>query len=115
MVLKKCQTLWETTREAKIFDHISLNKGCDVGVLRQFMHMPLGWCVSSHCICLESPRKGHIDKQNCHFCVEAYFNLAYTGDRGDRKSTTSYCTYVGEIDYMQFYMFNALIFNDIKP
>lgn len=34
-------------------------------------------------------------KKNDHLRLEAYSNVNYVGDRGDRKSTSSFCTFLG--------------------
>ena len=39
--------------------------------------------------------KGLIYRRHDHLRIEAYSDAGYVGDKGDRKSTTRYCTYVG--------------------
>ena len=34
-------------------------------------------------------------RKHRHVCISGYSNSGYVGDRGDRKSTTGYCTFVG--------------------
>ena len=36
-----------------------------------------------------------IYRQHGHLRIEAYSDAGYEGDKGDRKSTTYYCTYIG--------------------
>ena len=42
----------------------------------------------------DAPRKGLIYKRSGNLKVEAYSDSGYVGDRGDRKSTSSFGTYV---------------------
>ena len=42
-----------------------------------------------------APSKGHIYRHHDHLCIGTYSDARYAGDKGDRKSTTGYCTYVG--------------------
>ena len=42
-----------------------------------------------------APGKRLIYRCHDHLRIEAYSDAGYAGDKGDRKSTTSYCTYVG--------------------
>ena len=39
--------------------------------------------------------KGFVYKRSSHLRVEAYLDLGNAGDKGDRKSTSDFCTYVG--------------------
>ena len=39
--------------------------------------------------------KGFIYRHHDHLHIEAYSYVGYAGDKGDQKSTTRYCTYVG--------------------
>ena len=39
--------------------------------------------------------KGLIYQRHDHLRIEAYSDAGYAGDKGDRKSTIGYCTYVG--------------------
>ena len=41
-----------------------------------------------------TPRKGLIYRRHDHLRIEAYSDVEYAGDKGDRKSTTGYCRYV---------------------
>ncbi|KAK4410342.1 Retrovirus-related Pol polyprotein from transposon RE1 [Sesamum angolense] len=43
-----------------------------------------------------SPRKGLLFKRHGHVKIEAYSDADYAGAKDDRKSTSGYCTYVGE-------------------
>ena len=42
-----------------------------------------------------APRRGLIYRLHGHLRIEAYSDAGYAGDKGDRKSTTCYCTYIG--------------------
>ena len=42
------------------------------------------------------PRKGLVYKKHGHVRISGYSDSEYAGDRGYRKSTTGYCTFVGE-------------------
>ena len=42
-----------------------------------------------------APGKGLIYQRHDHIRIEAYSDAGYAGDKGDQKSTTGYCTYVG--------------------
>ena len=70
-----------------------------VSVLNQFMHEPcmVHWDgalrVLGYIKC--APGKGLIYQRHDHLRIEAYSDARYAGDKGDRKSTTRYCTYVG--------------------
>ena len=39
--------------------------------------------------------KGLVYKKRGHLVVKAYSNSSYAGDKGDKKSISGYCTYVG--------------------
>ena len=39
--------------------------------------------------------KGLVYRKNGYLRIEAYSDSGYAGDRGDRKSTSGYCSYVG--------------------
>ena len=43
----------------------------------------------------KAPGKGLVYRRNGHLNIEAYLDSSYTRDRGDQKSTSGYCTYVG--------------------
>ena len=49
----------------------------------------------SSCVYQAALGKGLIYQSHDHLRIEAYFDARYVGDKGDRKSTTRYCTYVG--------------------
>ena len=42
-----------------------------------------------------APGRGLIYRRHSHLCIEAYTDVGYKGDKGYRKFTTGYCTYVG--------------------
>ena len=41
------------------------------------------------------PEKGLVYRKHGHVHISGYSNSEYAGDRGDKKSTTGYCTFVG--------------------
>jgi len=41
------------------------------------------------------PEKWLVYRKYGHVHIFGYFDSGYAGDRGDRKSTTGYCTFVG--------------------
>jgi len=43
-----------------------------------------------------SPGKSLLYKKYEHVRIFDYSNSGYAGDKGDKKSTTSYCTFIGE-------------------
>ena len=43
----------------------------------------------------DTPERGLVYEKYGHLDVEAYSNSGYTGNKGDKKSTLGYCTYVG--------------------
>ena len=42
-----------------------------------------------------SPGKGWLYKKHGHVRIFGYSDSGYASDKGDRKSTTGYCTFVG--------------------
>jgi len=40
--------------------------------------------------------KGLLYKKHGHIRISGYSDSDYVGDKGDKKSTTGYCTFVGE-------------------
>jgi len=42
-----------------------------------------------------SPEKGLLYKKHRHVRIFGYSDSGYAGNKGDRKSTTGYCTFVG--------------------
>ena len=42
-----------------------------------------------------SPGKGLIYSKHGYLQIDAYSDSGYAGDKGDKKSTSGYCTYVG--------------------
>ena len=71
----------------------------DVSVLSHFMHEPcvVHWEGPLRVLVYikRAPGKGLIYRRHDHLCIKAYSDVGYAGDKGDRKSTTGYCTYVG--------------------
>ena len=69
-----------------------------VSVLSQFMQEPrvMHWgCITSSYVYQAYSGKGLIYQRHDHLRIEAYSDAGYTKDKGDQKSTTGYCTYVG--------------------
>ena len=70
-----------------------------IGVLSRFMHQPreTNWLAAMRILpyiksCLG---KGLVYRKHEHVCIFGYSDSGYAGDRGDRKSTTGYYTFVG--------------------
>ena len=70
-----------------------------VSVLSQFMHEPrmVHWEGALRVLAYikRAPGKGLIYRRHDHLRIEACSDVGNAGDKGDRKSTTGYCTYVG--------------------
>ena len=70
-----------------------------VGILSQFMQEPrtVHWLGVIRVLAYvkKALGKGLIYKKNGHVLIKAYSDSDYAGDKGDRKSTSGYCTYVG--------------------
>ena len=70
-----------------------------VSLLSQFMQEPrqVHWEGALRVLAYikNAPGRGLIYRRHGHTRVEAYSDAGYAGDKGDRKSTTGYCTYVG--------------------
>jgi len=70
-----------------------------VGLLSQFMHKPqevhLQGALRVLAYVKEAPGKGFLYKNHGHLDVATYFDSGYANDKGDRKSTSGFCTYVG--------------------
>ena len=70
-----------------------------VSVLSQFMQEPrqVHWEGALRVLAYikHAPGRGLIYRRHGHLRVEAYSDAGYAGDKGDRKSTTGFCTYVG--------------------
>ena len=69
-----------------------------VSVLSQFMQEPrmMHWgCITSYYVYQACSGKGLIYQHHDHLCIEAYSDAGYTKDKGEQKSTTGFCTYVG--------------------
>ena len=71
-----------------------------VGILSRFMHKPreVHWTATLRIIAYikSSPRKGLLYKRYEHVRIFGYSDSGYEGDKRDMKSTTGYCTFVGE-------------------
>ena len=69
-----------------------------VSVLSHFMHEPrmVHWEGALRVLAYikRAPSKGLIYRCHDHLRIEAYSDVGYAGDKGDKKSTTGYCTYV---------------------
>ena len=69
-----------------------------VGLLNQFMHEPrmVHWKGALRVLAYieRTLDRGLIYQKHEHLHVEAYSESNYVGDKGDRKSTFGYCTYV---------------------
>ena len=70
-----------------------------VSVLSQFMQEPrrVHWEGALRVLAYikRAPGRGLIYRRHGHLRIEAYSDAGYVSDKGDRKSTTSYCTYIG--------------------
>jgi len=71
-----------------------------VGVLSRFMHQPreVHWTAALRILVYikSSPEKGLLYKKHGHVRILNYSDSGYAGDKRDGKSTTGYCTFVGE-------------------
>jgi len=69
-----------------------------VGVLSRFMHKPreAHWSAALRILAYikSCPRKDMVYKKHGHVHISGYSDSGYVGDRGDRKSTTGYCSFV---------------------
>ena len=69
-----------------------------VGLLSQFMHEPreIHWQGALHVLAYIKGTSGQglVYEKQGHLDVETYSNFDCARDRGDRKSTLGYCTYV---------------------
>jgi len=70
-----------------------------VGVLSRFMHQlrETHWSAALRILayiksCLG---KGLVYRKHRHVRISGYFNSGYAGDRGDKKCTIGYCTFIG--------------------
>ena len=70
-----------------------------VALLSQFMHAPqdIHWHAALRVLAYlkHAPGRGLLYQRHGHLRVEAYSDAGYAGDRGDRKSTSGFCTFVG--------------------
>ena len=71
-----------------------------VRVLSRFMHQPreIHWLAAIRVLAYikSYPGKGLVYKKHGHVRISGYSDSRYAGDREDRKSTTEYCTFIGE-------------------
>ena len=71
-----------------------------VGVFSRFMYQSreTHWLVMIRILIYikNCPGKDLVYEKYGYVRISEYSDLGYTGDRGDRKSTTGYCTFVGE-------------------
>lgn len=70
-----------------------------MGLLSLFMHKPrlIHWLETLRVLAYikSTPSQGFVYRKHGHTQVEAYSKSGYVGDKGDKKSTSGYCTYVG--------------------
>ena len=70
-----------------------------IGLMSQFMHEPrvVHWTGALRVLVYIKgvPEKSLLFEKHGHLNIEAFSDSSYTGDKTDRKSTSSYCTYVG--------------------
>ncbi|KAK8913906.1 hypothetical protein KSP39_PZI024435 [Platanthera zijinensis] len=70
-----------------------------VGKVSQFMQAPRECHLQSALKILEyvkaAPGKGLLFQKHGHLRVEAYSDSSYADDKGDRKSTSGFCTFIG--------------------
>ena len=69
-----------------------------IRLLTQFVHEPrlVHWRSAFDVLAyIKAPGKGLIYKKHGHLQVEAYLDSSYASDKGDKKSISGYCTYVG--------------------
>jgi len=71
-----------------------------VGVLSRFMHQPreIHWTATLRFLTYikSSLEKDLLYKKHEHIRIFCYSDSGYVGDKGNRKSITGYCTFVGE-------------------
>ncbi|XP_020243321.1 uncharacterized protein LOC109821552 [Asparagus officinalis] len=70
-----------------------------VGVLSRFMHKPreVNWTAALKILAYikSCPGKGLLYKKHGHTHISIFSDAGYTGDIGDRKSTSGFCTFIG--------------------
>jgi len=70
-----------------------------VGVLSIFMHRPreTRWLAAMRVLTYikSCPEKELVYRKHGHVHISGCSDSGYAGDRGDMKSTTGYCTFVG--------------------
>ena len=77
---------------------------CEFGIIN--FVLPMFVCFNDRIKCFvralrvlayikRAPGRGLIYRRHDHLCIEAYSDTGYAGDKGDRKSTIGYCTYIG--------------------
>ena len=71
-----------------------------VGILSRFMHQlrEAHWSAALKVLAYikSCPGKCLVYRKHEHVIISGYSDSGYTGDIGDKKSTTRYCTFVGE-------------------
>ena len=69
-----------------------------VEVLSRFMHQArkTHWLIAMRVLTYikSCPRKELVYRKHGHVHISGYSDSEYAGDRGDRKSTTGYCTFI---------------------
>jgi len=69
-----------------------------VGVLSRFIHQPIKvlWTAALRTLAYikSSPGKDLLYKKHEHVYIFCYSDSGYAGNKGDKKSTTVYCTFV---------------------
>lgn len=78
--------------------HTHSDVTCAVGVVSQFMHCPseehMDAIIQILCYLKSSHGKGLMFSKNNHLNVDGYTNADWVGNISDRKSTSSYFTFV---------------------
>ena len=71
-----------------------------IRVLSRFMHQPreTHWLAVTRVLVYIKSCLGKrlVYRKHGHVHISGYSNSGYTGERGDKKSTTDYCTFIGE-------------------
>ena len=80
--------------------HTRLDIAYSINVISQFMHDPREPHLQVAYRVLHyfkgNPRKGILFKKNNTLALEAYTDADYAGSLVDRRSTTGYCTFLGD-------------------
>ena len=68
-----------------------------VGVLSRFMHQPreTHWLAAMLPYIKSCQGKGLVYRKHKHAHISRYSDSGYAGNRGDKKSATEYCNFVG--------------------